>query len=907
MKRPLLKSNLICLFLLLATSLNAQWQNGLWTEKQAYNWYFGNTGLTFSSTPPTPLFDSNNQFNANEGSGVISDAEGNLLFYTDGGVVYNRNHGVMLNGSGLVGNNSSSQTGLVIPAPGDNPDLYYVFHQTDDVGVIAVPETAGLYYSEVDMSLDMGLGGVTNNKNIRLSSKSAEKLTAVYHQDKKQVWVIRHSGGENNPSNEIISILISEDGVSAPPLAPVTSNVGEVLVRSYGQMKVSPDGSKLAIVSSLFSPQRSLQVFDFNNSTGEVTNPISLEGVMATMAYGLEFSPNSQYLYVTDVGGFTLPKIHQFDLKAGSEADILASGVNLIPDGSLSLLFSLQLAPDGKIYIANGIGEHISVINYPNNKGIAADLDYGAIPVSDDVNIYKNAGLGLPGFIQSYFESGILYEGGICSGQDITFSTIRISGIESIVWNFGDPESGANNTSTDIIPTHAFSNPGVYTVTAVITSNGAEQTATTQITITAPDAVVPEIGSLTLCAESTGTATFNLTDLTFEILNGQDPAIFTVNYYATTADVEIDNQIDTPESFTTNGQSVFAKVTDAETGCSKVIDFALVVNPFLQTTVPVVSPQCANNEGIAVFDLTEQESVIMEGQNPDDFTIMFFSNEADIEANNPINTPGNFTTAGQTVYARVTDTTTGCEAVVAFDLIVIPLPVVDNFEDVSACGSYELPVLRQGNSYWTGSEATGVELLAGYKVTESTIIYIHAKSPDNPACTSETTFEVTINTFDFNSVSGCENSRYMLEVIPVDDSFNTDTATYLWSGPNFTSSERKFEVPVIGTYNVTVITEDGCAAQKSFIVDTILCEIPRGISPNGDGDNDTFDLSGYGVIRLSIFNRYGVEVYNQTNYNNEWSGQSTNGNELPTGTYYYMIELKNGETKTGWVYINRNI
>jgi gliding motility-associated-like protein len=82
--------------------------------------------------------------------------------------------------------------------------------------------------------------------------------------------------------------------------------------------------------------------------------------------------------------------------------------------------------------------------------------------------------------------------------------------------------------------------------------------------------------------------------------------------------------------------------------------------------------------------------------------------------------------------------------------------------------------------------------------------------------------------------------------------------------------------------------------------------IPKGISPNGDGLNDTFNLTGFNVKQLNIFNRYGSIVYSRTNYQNEWSGQSDKGQELPDGTYYYVIERNDSsEVKTGWIYINR--
>jgi len=71
--------------------------------------------------------------------------------------------------------------------------------------------------------------------------------------------------------------------------------------------------------------------------------------------------------------------------------------------------------------------------------------------------------------------------------------------------------------------------------------------------------------------------------------------------------------------------------------------------------------------------------------------------------------------------------------------------------------------------------------------------------------------------------------------------------------------------------------------------------------------NDNFDLTGLNVKQLSIYNRYGTKVYSRSNYTNQWSGQSDNDNELPDGTYYYVIERDGVATKTGWVYVNREV
>ena len=57
--------------------------------------------------------------------------------------------------------------------------------------------------------------------------------------------------------------------------------------------------------------------------------------------------------------------------------------------------------------------------------------------------------------------------------------------------------------------------------------------------------------------------------------------------------------------------------------------------------------------------------------------------------------------------------------------------------------------------------------------------------------------------------------------------------------------------------------------------------------------------------KLQIFNRYGTRVYSLSNYSDQWHGQTDDGDELPDGTYYYVIERNNEETVTGWIYINR--
>ncbi|MFL9842984.1 T9SS type B sorting domain-containing protein [Flavobacterium rhizosphaerae] len=193
-------------------------------------------------------------------------------------------------------------------------------------------------------------------------------------------------------------------------------------------------------------------------------------------------------------------------------------------------------------------------------------------------------------------------------------------------------------------------------------------------------------------------------------------------------------------------------------------------------------------------------------------------------------------------------------------------------------------------------------------------------------CTSESaSFTLAEPTGDI-TLTGTEGCRevgtgngYILEISASGSSFDAATATYSWTDQfgNTLEGDTMFNVTqYMRDYNITasdfpvdftatVTTSGGCTGTYTFSVDSGFCDIPRGISPNNDGMNDNFDISYMNAKKLSIFNRYGEQVYTKANYKNEWYGQSDKG-ELPTGTYFYVIEFDN-ESKTGWVYINREI
>ncbi|MHA3787366.1 T9SS type B sorting domain-containing protein [Flavobacterium hauense] len=177
---------------------------------------------------------------------------------------------------------------------------------------------------------------------------------------------------------------------------------------------------------------------------------------------------------------------------------------------------------------------------------------------------------------------------------------------------------------------------------------------------------------------------------------------------------------------------------------------------------------------------------------------------------------------------------------------------------------------------------------------------------DNNSCVTSREIAVSLNEnpFEVELESGCRNYDYMLWVANISEIAG---ATVTWTGPgnfNFTGPEANITNLAEGEYTATITNDEGCAAVASITVDNTSCIIPKGVSPNGDGYNDSFDLSNLDVIELKIFNRYGLKVYEAQNYLKEWHGQSDKGT-LPTGTYYYVITLSAGKQASGWVYLQR--
>ncbi|WP_133272749.1 PKD domain-containing protein [Hymenobacter radiodurans] len=398
------------------------------------------------------------------GSGVMSDRNGSLLFYTNGDTVWSRDHNIMLNGTGMGGNRLTTDGPLAIKRPGivppGAPTRYFLFTQDAQGG------PKGLSYSEIVIPVGGQGEVVAATKNTLLTRGTAEKMTGVLHKNGCDVWIIVHgwgaaTNGTENRGDSFLAYRVTPAGVQLPP---IISTVGalhapSVAAQGYrGQMKVSPDGEQLAVArfSEATDSSGTVELFDFDAETGVVSNPQIIDS-NAGRYYGVEFSPSRNYLYATVQSP---PQLLQFDLSATN----IPASKQIIPlnQSPAVNLGSMQAAPDDKIYVARENGPAVGFITYPDSLGAKAAYADDSLALGG-----RRSGLGLPNFNQSsLLRVGIGAQ--ITACREISFQASFAVQTPDLVyaWTFGD---GTTSTLKD--PVHTYATPGDYTVTLRITND----------------------------------------------------------------------------------------------------------------------------------------------------------------------------------------------------------------------------------------------------------------------------------------------------------------------------------------------------------------------------------------------------------------------------------------------------
>lgn len=541
--------------------------NVSYSQSAAGVWYFGNqAGINFNlGSNPVALFDS--QMQTFEGCATLCDDFGTLLFYTDGLSIWNKNHVLMPNGTGLLGDSSSTQSAIIVPMPGSTTK-YYVFTVTE----LAKP--SGLRYNIVDMTLEGGTGDVIT-KNIALLTPTAEKINVVKHANDNDYWVISHKF--NN--SEFYAYLISPSGISAPVISSVGEIIGGSTQNSLGYLKSSPDGKFIASANS--KPLNSnLQIFNFNTTTGGLSListtsfPNSTDGIGV---YGVEFSNTSNLLYVTNIDyANKKSQLYQFNLEVPTETAINNSKVLLgeftgteVGKGAFG---ALQLAPNKKIYMARNGLNYIGAINNPDVYGTGSNFSANAFSLGDKISSF-----GLPAFVTSLFDISYRFSN-TCLGDATQFEIPQsATNLIAINWDFGDPTS-PSNTSNIANPSHVFSSTGEFSVTLTVQTPASTKTYTRTVTIVETP-IANQPSDFITCSDE-NFESFDLLQKTPEVLGTQSAATYQVSYFSTLEDAE-NNENQLPNTFTNtaNPQTIYARIQALNgSDCFDITDFDIIVN-----------------------------------------------------------------------------------------------------------------------------------------------------------------------------------------------------------------------------------------------------------------------------------------------------------------------------------------
>ncbi len=432
------KCLLFCLLLL----------SGILSAQRADNWVFGLKAV-LSFTTGQPASTQLSSMNQSEGSTSISDVNGQLLFYSDGMSVWCADHTLMPNGTGLFGHASSTQSGMIIPFQ-DDSKRYYLFTTDYQWG------TNGLCYSVINMTLNNGKGDV-ESKNTQLTPYVREKITSVNHCNGKDTWVITR----DYRNGDFMAFLVTAAGIQTPV---ITASLSTASVLGY--LKASPDGTRIADAKWYSG----LELFDFNSTTGLVNNNKTIMTYSNLFSYGVEFSPDSKKLYTTCYrDNFPLSSVFynyilQFS-NLDSSVPVIQSTLTWLDSAianNYGVFNALQLAPDGKIYVSIFNSTKLSVINNPDQVGSACQYSRSGPLLMTG----SSSRFGLPDFNQSYVKGRFRYDTA-CFSNQVRFYYSRANDVHSVKWDFGDPASGAGNTSALDSPQHVFSAPGVYSVKLV--------------------------------------------------------------------------------------------------------------------------------------------------------------------------------------------------------------------------------------------------------------------------------------------------------------------------------------------------------------------------------------------------------------------------------------------------------
>lgn len=838
--------------------VNAQYENV---------WAFGrNAGIDFNKNSPTAI---STKIYTIEGSAVVCNKEGQLLFYTDGTSLWNQNHEYMPNGKDLPGlarniTASTSQGTLIVPIPGRS-EQYYIFslgcHECpNSLEVIPGTYAGRLYYSIVDMSLNGGLGDVVSQqKGILLDSFLTEHLISVSGNN-CDMWILTVSQTDN--AFKVFRIDIN--GINSTPIySPgLVMRANNTYPQFAGTIDVSPDRSKIALARD------KLLLYHFDPDQGTISNPIVLDDIIPSsgpqyselnLYYGVAFSEDNSKIYASILREvIPIPSLLQFDLSSEDSMQIIRS--RYVVD-STNRHYAIRRGPDQKIYVVDGISTRLSVIHNPNNTGAACNFK------RQSFNLYPNSSAcGLPN-VANILTNRHFY----------TQSSLKIDCVDSQL-AAAKQQTGVNYVWEDgsTGPNRYLRKQGIYWVHYQSSNSTCTAFYTDTFKVQGPniDSFFTREYKTAICLEDTITLNARHQDYSDYLWS--------------------DSIIGSHRTITKSG--VFRLQYENKSKCELYEEEYVVTFP---STKPQHSFQVDTLICIGeTVDFVNTSSPIFTQYQWN------FNDHTGDSIRNPSHT---FMDTGSYevrlishVHGKCYDTTT---RIVVVDPI---LPVSFQLNPDSICVGQSIKLKHQlvGPSVsmltWSipgilkmNSESPSLEQAIEYPGKH--IITLEATFRACPA--SQLSDSIFVEPLPAVSLGNDSTLCFDGQSITLKNAalHRPGRYRYLWNTGD-TSVDLKVIKP--GNYKLTLTHSTlYCSTTESItIAKNCYLDVPNAFTPNGDGINDYFlprQLLSNGInsFRMQVFNRWGQVVFeNETNEGRGWDGRF-NSVTQPVGVYIYKIEL----------------
>lgn len=883
------KGGLASILMLLTISVFAQ---------QDLVWLIGNGGdaLIFDGSTNDPIVDVNGApFKVYEAMSVVSDCEGNVVFYSDGVKVYDRNNTQMPNGGGLLGsqdNNAnpaaggSSMNGSIIVGDPGSADKYFIF----SVGEITSAQNNGWRYTEVDMSLQGNPGAETNgdvtaNKNVLVKQGLVtEGMAVVGNECGDSLWVVTHSF---NGDTLFALPITAAGGIGTPVSSIVGPNFGSGGTAGNrdnrrGSMDFSPDGSKLAMA---FLGGLGGHLFDFDFASGIFSNHFAI-AQLSQGCHSVEFSFDSEKVFF---GRGPFNNIGRYNITT-TDYSIIGSTGGYVGD--------LERAPNGKIYIGKDNGSSLAVINSPDAAdGVSVDFVNNALAVPGGVD------LGLP---QMYLKPGNKL---ISTDIDVPYNLTQVCDKGGSLNLTAEPscgiwDGGAYISSTGVFDPSGLATPGTYEVSY----NRGECYNNDTIDFVVEDCCPPlQVRDSVLCeGESafsmqtmvdTGIGTWSLTSAPTGTGSAATFAndIFDASNYVANSNMVTDG----------NYELTYTYWNAPLAECPDSVVATIVVDSFPRDIFLGANNQLIEECGTE-YTFNAKSGLTYNWAAP----ISSATNPQVVNADGTyllsVNSPGE-----------------NCVTTDSIEIVFDQFPTAGiDIEDTTVCGAGEttVGVNQTGLDYtWTG---TGSFTPNNDSVTVSSVgtYYVEIKSSANGFCSTYDSVSIQLAppiNAEFDNIG---DTLIMCPI--VQDSVITvsgEYASYTWIGPG-SSYNGEDSARIIMDYNdgeklsLTILDQFGCEGSDELQL-VRFCEIkdpnlPNIIIPNGNNGNTVFvpidyppgDEAIYNAFfptsKMTIVNRWGLEMFVDKDYPN-WNGNNKQGLECPAGVYFWVLELvdANGQEK----------